>query len=182
KGLTGKITPWFANLGEDADHDIHDIHDAHTSTIRDTGFEIKFNGGTKVLTYNNMDFPIKYEMAGAIAGLEVNEESKSITLLLEYVVGGELTLRIPRTLIDAIDDNFVVFASASPQKQIDYDIISSTSDYYTLKMNLPENTRTLTIVGSKVVPEFGTLAILVLVSALFAVLIKTSNRFTSRFS
>lgn len=182
KGLTGKIIPWFANLSEGADHDIHDAHDSHTSTIRDTGFEIKFNGGTKVLTYNNIDFPIKYEMAGAITGLGVNEESKSVTLLLEYVTGGELTLRMPRTLIDAIDDNFVVFASASTQKQIDYDIISSTSDYYTLKMNLPENTRTLTIVGSKVVPEFGTLAILVLVSALFAVLIKTSNRFTGRFS
>lgn len=179
KGITGKIIPWFANI-DDTDHSTHDKH-GHSSGIRDTGFEIKFDGGRKVLTYNNMDFAIKYEMAGTITGLKIDEESKSVTFVLEHVSGGELILRIPRSLVDALDENFVVFASASPQIQINYEVIGSTPDHYTLKMSLPENAHALTIVGSKVVPEFGIFAMLVLIAGISVTFWKTSSRSFGRF-
>lgn len=158
-GLVGKIVPWFANI---YDSEKHGEHDQHASHISNTGFEIKFDGGKKVVSYNGAEFTIKYELAGVITGLEVNEEAKSVTFLLDSVSGGEMLLQVPRTLINAIDDNFVVMVSASPPTEVDYEIISSTPDYYTLKIVLPQDASGLTIMGSSVVPEFGVMSMVVL--------------------
>lgn len=158
-GLIGKVVPWFANIYEDGEHGEQDEHESHDLN---TGFEIKFDGGKKVIAYNGVEFTIKYEMAGAITGLEVDEESKSVTFLLDSVSGGELLLQIPRSLVNAIDDNFVVMVSASLQKEIDYEITSSTPDHYTLRVVLPQGASSLTITGSSVVPEFGMMTLVVL--------------------
>jgi len=192
RGPTGTIVPWFAGIHDGMSHDEHSMHhdtaddSEHASHIRNTGYEIKFEGGKKIVEYNGMQFPIKYEMAGSISGIKVDEESRSVTFLLNYVTGGELILQVPRELVDAIDDNFVVFVTASPEKQVEYVVIASTFDYYTLRMDLPENAQTMTIIGSTVVPEFGALATLVLVASLAAAAIafriKSPQITASRFS
>jgi predicted secreted protein with PEFG-CTERM motif len=131
----------------------------------------------KTVAYNNAQFPIKYEMAGAISGMTVDEESKSVTFLLSEVSGGEATIQIPRDLVDATGDSFVVLVAASPQEQIQYHVISSTADHYTLQMELPEGASSLTIVGTAVVPEFGFLAPLVLSLAIIPIVLSRRFRF-----
>lgn len=167
-GTYNKVVPWFANI-----HDEHDaVHADHAASHSHTEFEIKFDGGKKLLSYNGENFTIKYEMAGAITGLHVNEDSKSATFLLDAVAGGESILQVPRALVDATGDSFVVFVSASPEIQVDYAIIASNSEYYTLKMVLPENAKTITIMGTSVVPEFGVLVMLVMAASLCAVFVR----------
>lgn len=185
RGTSGTMVPWFTNIHESMDH--HSMHDAestaHASHITNTDFAVKFDGGKKTVEYNGIQFPIKYDMAGSITGIGVDESSKSVTFLLDYVTGGDLTLQVPRTLVDAIDENFVVLVSASPETQISYKVLASTEDYYTLKMELPENAQALTIVGSKVVPEFGAVAMLILIVALATVVIARGQLLhPSRFS
>jgi len=147
------------------------------SMAHDTKTETKFNGDKKIVTYKDSRFQITYEMAGGITGVEIDEESKSAKFLLDYVAGGELLLQVPRSLVDADGDNFTVLLEASPEKQIDYEIVSSTADYYTLKVNLPADAKTLTIIGTKVVPEFGVVSILVLVASIagIVVILKTQK-------
>ncbi len=151
----GKVIPWYAEASESVDHL------DHSSGPTTMEYSTKFDGGTKTVLYNDVEFPIKYEMMGAISGLQVDEESKSVTFLLSGVAGGQATMQIPRNLVDAAGDNFVVLVTASPQEQIDYQITSSTSSHYTLQMELPEGTESLTIIGTAVVPEFGFLAPLI---------------------
>lgn len=178
KGMLGKIIPWFANLHEKHDG-THDDHSAHTSHILNTGFEIKFDGSIKNLTYNGMQFPVKYEMAGSIVGLHVDEESKSVTFMLDYVSGGMLTIQVPRSLVDALDNNFVVFATASPTTEIKYTVIGSTAEHHTLRMHIPAGAAELTIMGSRVVPEFGPLAIIMLVSGFAGAMMIVRNKMAS---
>lgn len=186
RGTSGTMVPWFTNIHEDMDHgSTHDTESTtHTSHITNTDFAVKFDGGKKTVEYNGIQFPIKYDMAGSITGINVDESSKSVTFLLDYVMGGDLTLQVPRTLVDAIDDNFVVLVSASPETQIDYDVMASTADYYTLKMEIPENAQALTIMGSRVVPEFGPVALLILVISFCAtvMLVKRHALPIGRFS
>jgi predicted secreted protein with PEFG-CTERM motif len=171
EGTYGRVVPWFANI-----HDGHDTtHAEHMVEASPAEFEIKFDGGKKALTYNGMNFSVKYEMAGAITGLEVNEDSKSATFLLDAVAGGESIVQIPRSLVDAAGDDFIVFVSASPVTQVDYEILASNSEYYTLKMTLPEGAKTLTIIGTSVVPEFGILAMLVLAVSLVCTIFVRRN-------
>jgi hypothetical protein len=172
-GIRGKVVPWYADASESSEHLDHDSH-VMTSP---TEYSTKFDGGTKTVSYNDVQFPIKYEMAGAISGIAVDETSKSVTFLLSEISGGMATIQIPRSLVDAVGDNFVILVTASPQEQIDYQIISSTSDHYTLQMNLPEGTSSLTVVGTAVVPEFGFLAPLVLSLAIIPIVISKRLRF-----
>ncbi len=173
-GIRGKVVPWYAEASESSEHLDH--NSGHTS-ITPAEYSTKFDGGTKTVSYNDMQFPIKYEMAGAISSMVVDETSKSVTFLLSEVSGGETTIQIPRSLVDAIGDEFVVLVTASPQKQIEYKIISSTSDHYTLQMKLPEGASELTIVGTAVVPEFGFLTPLILSLAIIPIVLFTRLRF-----
>jgi predicted secreted protein with PEFG-CTERM motif len=174
QGSTGIIIPWFANLHEAHENGDGMKHAKHTDHT-ETGFEIKFSGSKKTFTYKGVDFTIMYEMAGTITGMQVDEESKSVTFLTEHVSGGQLILQIPRSLADAIDGNFVIFATASPRAHLDYQVIGSTAEYHTLKMQIPKGMNSLTIVGASVVPEFGTITMLVLVSALAATLFRVKT-------
>ncbi len=175
EGQTGRITPWFANIHDGTNHENMD-HDAMTPAGYEPGdkipeYEVKFNGDRKIVNYKDNEFAITYEMMGGITGVEVDEESKSAKFLLDYVAGGDLLLQIPRSLVDADNDNFTVLLESSPERQIDYEIVSSTVDYYTLKVNLPADAKTLTIIGTKVVPEFGIFSTLVLVISIVSIII-----------
>jgi predicted secreted protein with PEFG-CTERM motif len=176
-GMIGTVIPWFAGI-----HDEHRGQDSvdHTmSHTSDTGFEMKFDGVKKTVSYNGVEFPIKYEMAGNINGIEVDEVSKSVTFLLNSVSGGELLLQVPRSLIDATDNNFIVLMTASQQTEINYAITASTPEFYTLDVTLPAGAEKITIVGTNVVPEFDTFAILVFVVALVSIVayLRTTKNF-----
>lgn len=174
-GTRGKIVPWYAALYEEGsdivNHSIHTEHQSGTGSIQPVEYEMKFDGRIKTVSYNDVQFPIKYEMTGAISGIQVDENSKSVTFLLDAVSGGEAAIQVPRNLVDATGDSFTVLVTASTQQQIDFEIISSTSEYYTLKTTLPEGASTLTIVGTQVVPEFGFLTSLVLSLAVIPIIL-----------
>lgn len=133
-----------------------------------------FPGGSMFETnYNDIDFGVSYKMTkGTISGMKVDEESKSITFSFIDNEIGELILSLPRGLISATEDDFVVMGAKSSQ-QIEYEIIESGRNHVTLKMALPEGLQELTIVGTSVVPEFGEIAIIVLVILIFMIIIMT---------
>ena len=174
-GSNGKVIPWFANIHDGMDHSSMTEMN-HSSMIgsmdnMESGFATKFNGDNKIITYKDSQFQIRYEMAGGIIGVEIDEESKSAKFLLDYVTEGDLLLQVPRDLVDADNDNFVVLLEASPEREVDYEVISSTVDYYTLKVNLPEDAKTLIVIGTKVVPEFGMISVFVLTASLASIVI-----------
>ncbi len=175
EGQSGKIIPSFANIHDSMEHE--DIeHDSMTPAGYESGnqipeYEVKFNGDKKTVNYKDNEFTITYEMMGGITGVEIDEDSKSAKFLLDYVAGGDLLLQVPRSLVDVDNDRFTVLLEASPERQIDYEIVSSTVDYYTLKVNLPADAKTLIIIGTKVVPEFGMFSILVLVVSIASIMI-----------
>ena len=166
-GIQGKVIPWYAEETQIADN----LDTANEVTIAPAEYATKFDGGTKMLTYNDVQFPVKYEMAGAITGLTVDESSKSVTFSLFEVAGGQTTIQIPRSLVDSIGDNFIVMVATSPQKQIDYKILSSTSDSYTLEIMMPAGISSLTIAGTSVVPEFGFLTPLILLLSITPIIL-----------
>jgi predicted secreted protein with PEFG-CTERM motif len=49
-------------------------------------------------------------------------------------------------------------------------VIGSTTEYYTLKMQIPHDASSITVVGARVVPEFGAIVMLVLASAVATML------------
>ena len=99
----------------------------------------------------------------------MNKPGKSITLSLSNVEAGMMTLLIPRGLIIATNDNFRVLVSTSHEDinsdtrtfwaesetrvQTQYEIATSTSEYVSIQLELPESASAIGILGTVVLPK-----------------------------
>lgn len=119
------------------------------------------DGKTLKTSYDGTDIEISYRFdnVGRITVIDIDEESKSVTFALADVEAGDITLSLPRGVVDAENDEFIL---SSQGEQIDYIIVESAVDSITIRASLPEGATTLTIMGTSVIPEFGSLAMLVL--------------------
>lgn len=148
-------------------------------TSSDYGYDFgtTFSGTRMIVDVHEKTFPIKYSLNGQITKMSVNQQDKSISFLLENVVKSDLLLRLPRALIDAQNNQFIVTVTASPESLVDYSVFESNSEYVTLKLNVPNQAKQLTIIGTNVVPEFGVFAMLVFLVALSATVLLFRSKF-----
>jgi len=133
------------------------------------------NGSIFETGYGDIDFEINYKVAeGSITDMMIDEEDKSVTFSLENIKEKELLISLPHELISAVDDNFVILGTKSPK--LDYDVIETTDEYIKLKIMLPDGEEYITIIGSNVVPEFGAIAIAVLLISILCIIAVTRSQ------
>lgn len=126
--------------------------------------------------YNDIDFTVGYWMPeGQITQMDVDEDSKAITFGFSDKISGRLVLSLPRGMITANDDQFVLLNPAT-SRQIIYEAIESGSQYVTLEMTLPEEMGSITVVGTNVVPEFGSFVLVILVISIIITIIILKTR------
>ena len=118
-------------------------------------------------------------MNGDISSLDIDENNNVIGLDLDNYVEGTIALSLSRSVIDAENDNFVIM---SIPLDIDrYEIVESTETNVILEFTPPAGTERIEIYGSKVVPEFGSLAfVILLVSILSIALVSRKTSFSFR--
>jgi len=119
--------------------------------------------------YNDIDFRIGYWIPqGQIKQIDVDEDEKSITFEFSQKVSGKVLLSLPRGMISAGNDQFVLLNPATSQR-ISYEVIESGSQYVTLETTLPTEMDSIMIVGTSVVPEFGAITTIVLLVAIIGI-------------
>lgn len=110
---------------------------------------------------------------GPINNISGNVTDKSIVILISPTEAGKMRIAIPRAILDAsnsdgTDRNFIVL--------LDYNDftrpteIPSDEESRVLEIDYSAQTEVIEIFGSKIVPEFGSLAIPFLVLALIAII------------
>jgi hypothetical protein len=151
----------------------NDDHSTHVNSLAPAS---SFQGIKTIATFGDTKFPIKYKMDGNIVQTIIDIASKSVTFNLENVKDGELLIALPRTLVDAANNNFIILVTTSQEQEIEYEIVSSTDERYTLKMVLPEGSSKLTIQGTNVIPEFGLSSVLILVIVIVGTILFTEVR------
>ncbi len=106
-----------------------------------------------------------------------DERTNSITMDVTVPIDGTLAVKIPRTILDAGDDttgkdiNFVILVDNVP-----VDVFTDfceclgdiTNDARQIKFSVPEGARQVEIIGTHVVPEFSSMAMLVLIIGIVA--------------
>jgi len=102
--------------------------------------------------------------------MNVDEDAKAITFSLSEEMGGKFILSLPRGMISADDDQFVLIHPETSEP-VDYNILESGVQYVTLEMTLPEGTNSVTVIGTAVVPEFGTVAMAVLIISILCIVV-----------
>ena len=102
-----------------------------------------------------------------ITSIDVNTEKKSLEIHLDNVLEQQVFwIMIPFEVIQADDNDFILLLDGV---ETGYEFTKSVNDN-TIGMVIPPNTQKIEIIGSNVIPEFGTLSLLVLFSLLIPVL------------
>lgn len=124
---------------------------------------------------NPDDGSVGYHIKGGkILSITPDVEGKSLVVDIETTDDGELTLILPRSIIDARmgddgksgeDDSFFVLVDGA---EADFDE-TTTSDDRTLTIPFTDGTTQIEIVGTWVIPEFGTVAMIVLAVAIVSI-------------
>ncbi len=113
---------------------------------------------------------------GSIKSAEIDPDFTSLILSLSTTdQDGELTITLPRQLVDARvdvcggdDDDFIVLVDG---EEADVDETDTSSTERTLTIPVPGGAEEVEIIGTCVIPEFGILAAFVLASAIGAIVV-----------
>ena len=113
---------------------------------------------------------ISYEITnGKVINSIPDLDAVSLLLYIESTDDGSITLTIPRSVLDAItnneDDQFFVLVDG---EEVDFEEIA-TSTERTLTINFLAGTEEIEIIGTFVIPEFGTIAAMILAVAIISI-------------
>ncbi|MCV0429958.1 PEFG-CTERM sorting domain-containing protein [Nitrosopumilus sp.] len=137
------------------------------------GYSIIPNVG-KSIGDGNTHFDVEYKFNRLLANPEINQDQKSITF---EIVGQSqsddhsLELRLPSKLIDG---NFILWVDG--EKISDYEQVKE-GDLNTLFIELTKDSKILTITGTSIVPEFGSMAMIIFgISIVSMLVLSQKNR------
>ncbi len=137
------------------------------------------NAGTFDLEYTASGFDIK--------DAELNQDRYSILIELTENSGGNLILKLPRESFDSktgdgTDEIFIVLVSKDNQSddfiEVQITEIETTSDFRTINLQIEEGEKFIEIIGTYVIPEFGSIVIMILLVAITSAIIISKNKFS----
>jgi predicted secreted protein with PEFG-CTERM motif len=107
---------------------------------------------------------------GSVLSVTPDDEANSLVVAIKTTSDGVLTITLPRALIDAKineqDDNFFVLIDG---EEVEFEETTTDTDR-TLTIAFPDGAEEIEIIGSFVVPEFGTIAALILAIAIISII------------
>jgi len=113
---------------------------------------------------------------GSILSITADVDANSLIIEISTTSDGELTIILPRALIDAVlesgdDDEFFVLVDA---EEVDFDETKTSSDR-TLTIAFFDGSEEIEIIGTFVIPEFGAIAALILAVAIISIIVVSAK-------
>src|SRR5207245_8500990 len=132
-------------------------------------------------TTGGQSYPVNYGITGGtVNDMSINTNEASLVVSILSTGGGNLTMTLPRTLIDAKagadDDLFFVLVDGA---DTDFNESKTNTDR-TLTVSFPDGTQQIEVIGTQVVPEFAGLAFAILAISILMIIVfstKTTIRF-----
>jgi predicted secreted protein with PEFG-CTERM motif len=143
------------------------------------------NWTTFDLTAGGQTLPIQYMITGgSVENMTIHGENQTLGVTINSTEDGTLALRLPREVMDSktaegSDADFAAFIDNA--EYVDTGEIEPAADARTLLIGFPQGTGSIDVIGTSVVPEFSTLAVIVLAIAIIGIIIATARygRFSS---
>ena len=139
------------------------------SFVDDTAIVDSVVTATTVTVQDSIDL-ISYEITNAkLLNIIPDLDAVSLLIYIETTDEGSITLTIPRSVLDASinggDDEFFVLVDG---EEVDFEEITTSVDR-TLTIDFFAGTEQIEIIGTFVVPEFGTIAAMILAVAIISI-------------
>tara|TARA_B110000014_G_scaffold258059_1_gene243605 strand:- start:495 stop:1322 length:828 start_codon:yes stop_codon:yes gene_type:complete len=141
----------------------------------------------EVKIQNAGTFDVFYTMKGGdVTSIELDQEDLSLVINVETKSDGVLVLKLLRDSIDSLsstgkDIDFIILVYEKDNSitpiQTEYKKIAKDDSYREISIPIKENDVRVEIVGTHVVPEFGTIAMIVLAVAIVSIIaVSTKSR------
>ncbi|MDE0831821.1 MAG: PEFG-CTERM sorting domain-containing protein, partial [Nitrosopumilus sp.] len=125
-------------------------------------------------------FDVKYTISGGVVeSIEIEPENLGLLVKINSSRDGKIILELPREFIDAEkqngnDEKFIILIN---DVQTTYDQIRSESTVRTVGINFEKGDSEIQIIGTYVIPEFGTIVMIILTIGILASILLTKNKF-----
>ena len=114
------------------------------------------------------DHSLDYNLTCAeIQSLTPDTENKSLIVSIKTDCDGELTITLPKDVIDTDEEGFFILVDGDETNHK----ASSVGEFWTLTIPFSYGSEEIEIIGTFVIPEFGTIAGLVLILAITSIII-----------
>ena len=143
----------------------------NTSGVFTSNYEVKIpEGGT---------FDVPYTMKGGIiSSMNLNQKNLSLIINIATSSDGNLNINLPRDSIDSVDKNgqdidFIVLMYEGNSKipiQTDVRKVETGNEFRSINIPVKDGDTKIEIVGTHVVPEFGTITMIVLAVAIISII------------
>ena len=169
-----------------------------TNVLTETTFEFysqivdKSSAVFPVSIPNSGTFDVGYTIRGGdVKDIEMNMDRYSLLIQTAMDSNGNIILKLPRESFDAQSDStdatFIILISKENTSsenfvQVEYEEIATGSDYRTIRIALEEGDKWIEVIGTYVIPEFGSIVIMILVAATASAIIISKTRFSVRYN
>ena len=193
------VSSFYATGSKWHDEGTYTVRAQYTPTqIAETTFEFfgqavdKSSAIFPVNIPNSGTFDVGYTVRGGeVKDMVMNQERYSLVIETVITSNGNIILKLPRDSFDAQNDDtdtaFIILISKQNNAdadfiQVEYEEIAVSSDYRTIRIPLEEGDKWVEVIGTYVIPEFGSIVIIILVVAVSSAIIMSKSKFSVRYN
>jgi predicted secreted protein with PEFG-CTERM motif len=125
-------------------------------------------------------FDVKYTISGGtVESIEIESKNLGLLVKINSLNNGKIILELPRESIDAEkqngkDEKFIILIDDA---QTTYEEIQSDSTVREIGINFEKGDSEIQIIGTYVIPEFGTIVMIILTIGIMTSILLTKNKF-----
>jgi predicted secreted protein with PEFG-CTERM motif len=144
---------------------------------------INATGGGEWTTFDlsagGQTYPIEYMITGgSVENMTIHGENQTLGVTISSMGNGTLALRLPREVIDSktvegTDADFAAFIDNAEYEEPGE--IEPSEDTRTLLIGFPAGVGSIDVIGTSVIPEFSTIAVIMLAVAIVGIVIATAR-------
>lgn len=125
-------------------------------------------------------FDVEYSIEGGIVkDMLIDKDTFALIVIIESTDEGSISLEIPREALDAkkqdkTDDTFIIIIDGI---EAPYQETVTDSNSRVITINFEQGDSDIEIIGTTIIPEFGTIAVMILVIGIITTIFVTKNKF-----
>ena len=157
----------------------------------------KPSGGTSSLfpvdIPNSGSFDLGYSIIGGeVRDIILNQDNYSLLTEINADSNGNIVLKLPRENIesktnDGVDEIFIILISKTGLDsedfvEVQFEEIETGPDFRTVRIQFEEDDRWIKVIGTYVIPEFGTIVTMILLIAVTTTIVMYKSKFSIKYN
>ena len=157
----------------------------------------KLSGGTSSLfpvdIPNSGSFDLGYSIIGGeISDIILNQNNYSLLIEFNAESNGNVVLKLPRENIesktnDGVDEIFIILISKTGLDgedfvEVQFEEIETGPDFRTVRIQFEEDDKWVMVIGTYVIPEFGTIVTMILLIAVTTTIVMYKSKFSIKYN